>query len=60
MITGGEGNCTPVLDTVDASISMFRRRLLLSPVVRSASAFHQARNLWMSYRARFPHAAPAC
>ena len=25
---GGEGNLTPVLDTVDASISMFRRGLL--------------------------------
>ena len=28
-IYGGEGNRTPVLDTVDASISMFRRGLLL-------------------------------
>ena len=37
---GGEGSRTPVLDTVDASISMFRRGLLLSPVIRSASAFH--------------------
>ena len=26
--SGGEGNRTPVLDTVDASISMFRRGLL--------------------------------
>ncbi len=50
--SGGEGGRTPVLDTVDASISMFRRRLAVSPVGRSAPASHFAINLFVSRPAR--------
>lgn len=57
--SGGEGSRTPVLDTVDASISMFRRRLAASLTVRPTSAFRLARNLWMSRLMRFPHQTPA-
>lgn len=51
---GGEGSRTPVPDTFDASISMFRRRSCSSQGGNSAPAPGKARYLWVSFKRRYP------
>jgi len=59
LFNGGEGSRTPVLNTFDTSISMFRRSLFYSPIIRATSASYLASLLWMSYMTRGPRHVPA-